>query len=206
VSLHAGAVAADPLQPEPEAVAVARALALVAGGSLEAHAEAVAELAAQVAERLGLPDALVLRCRLGGWLHDVGKATIPESILGKPGPLDESEWAVMRTHPAIGEEIVLGAGAVREAAAAVRHHHERYDGTGYPDRLAGDTIPIEARIVAAADAYAAMTADRPYSSARTPQEALAELQRCSGSQLDPRVVAALLAVLGPPVRAALRVA
>jgi diguanylate cyclase (GGDEF)-like protein/putative nucleotidyltransferase with HDIG domain len=206
VSLLAGAVTADPLHAEPEAVAVARALAVVAGGSLEAHAEAVAELAAQVAEKLGLPDALVLRCRLGGWLHDVGKATIPESILGKPGPLDESEWAVMRTHPAIGEEIVLGAGAVREAAAAVRHHHERYDGTGYPDRLAGDTIPIEARIVAAADAYAAMTADRPYSSARTPQEAMAELQRCAGSQLDERVVAALLAVLGPAVRAALRAA
>jgi len=202
----AGALAADPPQPEPEAVAVARALAVVAGGSLEAHAEAVAELAAQVAEKLGLPETLVLRCRLGGWLHDVGKATIPEAILAKPGPLDESEWAVMRTHPAIGEEIVLGAGAVREAAAAVRHHHERFDGTGYPDRLAGDAIPIEARIVAAADAYAAMTADRPYSSARTPQEAMAELHRCAGSQLDPRVVAALLAVLGPTVRAALRAA
>jgi diguanylate cyclase (GGDEF)-like protein len=207
VSMLAGATAvAEPLQGEPEAIAVARALALVAGGSLEAHAEAVADLAAQVAEKLGLPDALVLRCRLGGWLHDVGKATIPESILAKPGPLDEAEWEVMRTHPAIGEEIVLGAGAVREAAAAVRHHHERYDGTGYPDRLTGDAIPIEARVVAAADAYAAMTVDRPYSSARTPQEALAELQRCAGTQLDPRIVAALLAVVGPTVRSALRAA
>jgi diguanylate cyclase (GGDEF)-like protein/putative nucleotidyltransferase with HDIG domain len=208
VSLPTGASGADQahVEPEPEAIAVARALALVAGGSLEAHAEAVAELAAQIASKLGLPEALVLRCRLGGWLHDVGKATIPEAILGKPGPLDEAEWEVMRTHPAIGEEIVLGAGAVREAAAAVRHHHERYDGTGYPDRLAGDAIPIEARVVAAADAYAAMTADRPYSCARTPQEALAELQRCAGSQLDERVVAALLAVLGPSVRATLRAA
>ncbi|HEX5620190.1 MAG TPA: diguanylate cyclase [Solirubrobacteraceae bacterium] len=203
----AGAVAEVPEDlVEPEAVAVARALALVSGGSLELHAEAVADIAGQVAARLGLPDTLVLRCRLGGWLHDVGKATIPERILAKPGPLDEAEWAVMRTHPVIGEEIVLGAGAVRDAAAAVRHHHERYDGTGYPDRLAGDAIPIEARIVAAADAYAAMTADRPYSAARTPQEAMAELRRCSGSQLDPRVVAALLAVLGPSVRPALRVA
>jgi diguanylate cyclase (GGDEF)-like protein/putative nucleotidyltransferase with HDIG domain len=205
VSLLAGAIA-EPPRREPEAIAVARALALVAGGSLEAHAEAVADLAAEVASKLGLPEALVLRCRLGGWLHDVGKATIPESILGKPGPLDEAEWEVMRTHPVIGEEIVLGAGAVREAAAAVRHHHERYDGTGYPDRLAGEAIPIEARVIAAADAYAAMTADRPYSSARTPQEAMAELQRCAGSQLDPRVVAALLAVLGPAVRSALRAA
>ena len=210
VSLLGGAIRELPQpEPEPEAIAVARALALVSGlrgGALEQHSGAVAELAGQVAEKLGLPDALVLRCRLGGWLHDVGKATIPEQILAKPGPLDETEWAVMKTHPVTGEEIVSGAGAVREAAAAVRHHHERYDGTGYPDRLAGEAIPIEARVVAAADAYAAMTADRPYSAARTSQEAMAELQRCSGSQLDPRVVAALLTVLGPRVRAALRVA
>jgi diguanylate cyclase (GGDEF)-like protein/putative nucleotidyltransferase with HDIG domain len=211
VSLLADAAAAVPTppEPEPEAIAVARALALASGlhgGSLEQHAEAVAELAGQVAAKLGLPDALVLRCRLGGWLHDVGKAAVPERILAKPGPLDASEWALIRTHPVVGEEIVLGAGAVREAAAAVRHHHERYDGTGYPDRLAGEAIPIEARVVGAADAYAAMTADRPYASARTPQEAMAELRRCAGSQLDPRVVEAALAVLGPGVRATLRAA
>jgi HD-GYP domain-containing protein (c-di-GMP phosphodiesterase class II) len=112
----------------------------------------------------------------------------------------------MQTHPVIGESIVAGVGALRDVAAAVRHHHERYDGTGYPDRLAAGAIPIEARIVAAADAYAAMTIDRPYSAARTPQEAMAELRRCSGSQLDPRVVAALLAVLGVAPRPALRAA
>jgi HD-GYP domain-containing protein (c-di-GMP phosphodiesterase class II) len=112
----------------------------------------------------------------------------------------------MQTHPVIGEEIVRGVAPVREAAGAVRHHHERYDGTGYPDRLAGTAIPIEARIVAAADAYAAMTADRPYSAARTPHEATLELRRCSGSQLDPRVVSALLAVLGLAVGPTLRVA
>ena len=104
-----------------------------------------------------------LRCRLGGWLHDVGKVAIPDSIMSKPGPLDDAEWEVMRTHPVIGEEIVCGVEAVSECAAAVRHHHERYDGTGYPDRLAGTTIPIEARVVAAADAFCAMTSDRPYS-------------------------------------------
>jgi HD-GYP domain-containing protein (c-di-GMP phosphodiesterase class II) len=113
---------------------------------------------------------------------------------------------VMRTHPVIGEEIVRNVAALREAAAAVRHHHERYDGTGYPDRLAGSTIPIEARIVAAADAYAAMTADRPYSAALTPEQAMAELQRCARTQLDPRVVHALLGVLGLPTPAPLRVA
>jgi HD-GYP domain-containing protein (c-di-GMP phosphodiesterase class II) len=155
---------------------------------------------------MGLPGPVVLRCELGGWLHDIGKAAVPSRILDKPGPLDPDEWAVMATHPAIGESIVRDVAAVREAAAAVRHHHERYDGTGYPDRLAGSAIPIEARVVAAADAYAAMTAARPYSAARTPAEAMVELRRCSRTQLDPRVVSALLAVLGLSAPAALRVA
>jgi diguanylate cyclase (GGDEF)-like protein len=208
VSMIADAVVAMP-QSEPEAVGVARALALVSGhrgGALDVHAEHVAELAEQIAEQLGLSDALVLRCRLAGWLHDVGKVAVPEHILAKPGPLEDDEWAVMQTHPVIGEQIVRGVAALREAAAAVRHHHERYDGTGYPDRLAGSAIPIEARIVAAADAYAAMTAVRPYSPARTPIEAIVELRKCAGSQLDPDVVQALLAVLGVGASRALRVA
>ena len=208
VSLLADAAAEAP-QSEPEAVGVARALAHVSGlrnGALEVHAEDVADLAGRVAERMGLPDALVLRCRLGGWLHDVGKVAIPERILAKPGPLDADEWTLMQTHPVVGEEIVRGVAPVREAAAAVRHHHERYDGTGYPDRLAGSAIPIEARIVAAADAYAAMTADRPYSVARSPQEAAIELRRCAGSQLDRRVVSALLAVLGLAIQPSFRAA
>jgi diguanylate cyclase (GGDEF)-like protein len=197
VSLLAGA-AADAPQAEPEAVGVARALAHVAGRALEAHAADVSDLAVRVAVRLGLPEALVLRCRLGGWLHDIGKVTIPDAILSKPGPLDDAEWEVMRTHPVAGEEVVSGVAPIREAAAAVRHHHERFDGTGYPDRLAGADIPLEARVVAAADAYAAMTADRPYSAALTEEEAANELRRCAGTQLDPRVVAALLAVLEHP--------
>src|SRR5262245_5177790 len=112
----------------------------------------------------------------------------------------------MQRHPVIGEGIVRNVEALREAAAAVRHHHERYDGTGYPDRLAGSAIPIEARILAAVDAYAAMTADRPYSGALTPAAAAAELQRVVRTQLDPRVVLALLAVLGLTTRPVLRVA
>jgi HD-GYP domain-containing protein (c-di-GMP phosphodiesterase class II) len=201
--------APDAPRSEPEAIGVARTLALVSDlgrGSLEVHVEHVADLASRIAERLGLPEAVVLRCELGGWLHDVGKAAIPERILNKPGPLDDDEWAVMQTHPVIGENIVRNVAALRDAAAAVRHHHERYDGTGYPDRLAGSTIPIEARIVAAADAYAAMTADRPYSAALTREQATAELQRCARTQLDPRVVSALLAQLGLATQPALRVA
>jgi diguanylate cyclase (GGDEF)-like protein len=206
VSLLANTVAEAP-QAEPEAVGMARALALMsgwAGGSLELHAEHVADLAAQTAERMGLSDAVVLRCRLAGWLHDVGKVAIPERTLAKPGPLDADEWALMQTHPVVGETIVRGVGPLRDAAAAVRHHHERFDGTGYPDRLAGTAIPIEARIVAAADAYAAMTADRPYSPALPPEDAMIELRRCAGSQLDRRVVAALLNVLGFAGRPAYR--
>jgi hypothetical protein len=204
VALTDDALAAP--RSEPEVIGVARTLALVAGCGLEPHAEQVAGLAARMAEHMGLPEALVLRCELGGWLHDVGKSAIPTRILEKPGPLDDDEWAVMRTHPVIGEQIVRGVAALRDAAAAVRHHHERYDGTGYPDRLAGTAIPVEARIIAAADAYAAMTADRPYSAALTAEQATAELHRCARTQLDPRVVAALLSVLGLPSVRALRVA
>ena len=184
---------------EPEAVSMARALAAAAGareGVPEDDAGDVAALATSTAERLGLPADVVLRCRLGGWLHDVGKVAIPQRILEKPGALDSSEWEVMRTHPSIGEEIVRGVAALREAAAAVRHHHERYGGDGYPDGLAGTAIPIEARIVAAADAFSAMTVDRVYSKARTPAGAAIELRRSAGAHLDPAVVEALLAVLG----------
>ena len=184
---------------EPEVVTVARALAFAASireAIPEAHAQEVAALAALTAEHLGLPVATVLRCRLGGWLHDVGKIAMPAAILDKPGPLDDREWEVMRTHPAIGEAVVRRVSALSDAAAAVRHHHERYDGRGYPDGLAGTAIPIEARIVAAADAYAAMTADRVYSAARTPALAAEELLRSAGTHLDPAVVEALLAGLG----------
>ena len=184
---------------EPEAVSMARALAAAAGareGVPKDHAGDVAALATSTAERLGLAADVVLRCRLGGWLHDVGKVAIPQRILEKPGPLDAAEWEVMRTHPSIGEEIVRGVAALREAAAAVRHHHERYGGDGYPDGLAGTAIPIEARIVAAADAFSAMTVDRVYSKARTPAGAAIELRRSAGAHLDPAVVEALLAVLG----------
>ena len=196
VASHAGGSHAA---QEPEAVSMARALAAAAGareGVPKDHAGDVAALATSTAECLGLPVDVVLRCRLGGWLHDVGKVAIPPQILEKPGPLDPAEWEVMRTHPVIGEEIVRGFAALREAAAAVRHHHERYGGGGYPDGLAGTAIPIEARIVAAADAFSAMTVDRVYSQARTPDGAAIELRRSAGAHLDPAVVEALLAVLG----------
>jgi diguanylate cyclase (GGDEF)-like protein len=201
VSLVPHVVVTETPSGEPEAVAIARAFAFAAAvreQAPEAHAGHVAQLATRTAERMALPASVVL--------HDVGKAAVPARILDKPGPLDAEEWQVMRTHPVVGEDIVCRVAALREAAAAVRHHHERYDGTGYPDGLAGAAIPIGARIVAAADAYSAMTAERVYSAARSPEEAAAELRRSAGSHLDPAVVAALLDELELPARAALKVA
>jgi HD-GYP domain-containing protein (c-di-GMP phosphodiesterase class II) len=126
----------------------------------------------------------------------VGKLVVPEHVLTKPGPLDDDEWLVMRTHASVGADIVSRVPSLRQVAPAVRHHHERFTGGGYPADLSGHAIPIEARIIAAADAYAAMTTDRPYSVARTPLDAAAELRRSSGSHFDPTVVDALVAVLG----------
>ena len=200
VSLHPGDPrSTDAPKTATNAVESARALAFACSlreGIPQEHAAEVARLAGLTAEHLGLPARAAHRCRLAGWLHDVGKLAVPEHILNKPGPLDDAEWALMRTHPGVGADIVARIPALRQVAPAVRHHHERYSGNGYPDDLAGQAIPIEARIIAAADAYAAMTADRPYSSARTPQQAAAELRRCAGSHFDPAVVEALLAVLG----------
>jgi diguanylate cyclase (GGDEF)-like protein len=183
---------------EPE-VGMARALAFASGlreGIPEAHAEQVADLAMRTAQRLELPVGVALLCRIGGWMHDVGKIAIPERILTKPRALDDNEWAIMKTHPLHGETIVRRVAGLQDAAPAVRHHHERFGGGGYPDGLAGEAIPIEARIVCAADAYSAMTTNRPYSAARSPEEAAAELRRSAGAHFDPKVVDALLEVLG----------
>jgi diguanylate cyclase (GGDEF)-like protein len=184
---------------EPEVIGMARALAFASSlreGIPEEHAEQVADLAMRTAEHLELPVGVALLCRIGGWLHDVGKIAIPERVLTKPRALDDDEWAIMKTHPLQGDAIVRRVAALQDAAPAVRHHHERFGGGGYPDGLAGKAIPIEARIVCAADAYSAMTTNRPYSAARSPEEAAAELRRSSGAHFDPVVVDALLAVLG----------
>jgi anti-sigma regulatory factor (Ser/Thr protein kinase) len=147
-----------------------------------------------MARELGLSEDRVSRVRLAGLLHDIGKATIPDSILKKPGLLDPVERRSINTHPAIGAQIIdhHSLGDVRAWVAA---HHERHDGNGYPSGLAGHKIPVEARILAVADAYEAMTSDRAYRAAVTPAEACAELLRCANSQFDPTVVNALLNAL-----------
>jgi two-component system cell cycle response regulator len=154
---------------------------------LGTHAETVA-IAAATAEALGLPPDEVENVRHASELHDAGKVAIPDAILGKPGPLTDEEWAFVRRHTIIGERIILAAPALSRVASLVRASHERWDGDGYPDALAGEAIPLGARIVAIADAFAAMIAGRPYRPARTPEDALAELRRVAGTQFDPVVV------------------
>jgi diguanylate cyclase (GGDEF)-like protein len=162
---------------------------------LGGHLSSVAELAERTARRLGLPSEEVERIRHAGELHDAGKVAIPDGILGKPGPLTDEEWTFVRRHPLIGERIVASAPSLSRVATLVRSTHERWDGAGYPDKLAGDAIPLGARIVAVADAYDAMTSERPYCASRTPQEALDELRRNSGTQFDPAIVETFRAVV-----------
>jgi diguanylate cyclase (GGDEF)-like protein len=163
------------------------------------HSEEVVGLAREVARRLGLSPVEVSKVRDGAMLHDVGKVAIPNEILYKPGPLTDAEWEVMRRHPEIGESILLRTPELASIAALVRHEHERWDGGGYPDGLAGESIPIGSRIVFACDAYNAMITERPYRQPMSTEAAHAELREGAGTQFDPRVVDALLAVLGAPL-------
>ena len=157
------------------------------------HISGVAALAQAVARRLNLDDEQIDHIRHAAELHDVGKMAIPDAILDKPAPLEPDEWEFIRRHTLIGERIVAAAPALRPVAALVRSSHERWDGTGYPDQLAGEEIPLGARIVAVCDAFDAMIADRPYRLGVDAVLALGELGRCAGTQFDPAVVAAFTA-------------
>jgi HD-GYP domain-containing protein (c-di-GMP phosphodiesterase class II) len=159
------------------------------------HGEDVAVLAERVALRMSLSRAKARDVRYAAMLHDLGKVAVPSEILLKPGPLTDEEWITMRRHAAIGGELVARIDAFAHLAPAVRASHERWDGGGYPDGLAGEEIPLAARIIAACDTYDAIVTDRPYRAARSPQEACAELRRVAGAQLDSRIVAAVVAEL-----------
>ncbi|HEY6779609.1 MAG TPA: HD domain-containing phosphohydrolase [Thermoleophilaceae bacterium] len=155
---------------------------------LHDHLEGVAHLAAAVAAALGMSKLEQSNVARAAELHDVGKIAIPDAILRKPGPLDAEEWDFMRRHTIIGERILMSAPALRDVATLVRASHERWDGQGYPDGVAGAEIPLGARIVSVCDAYDAMIADRPYRAGMQPSEALGELRACAGAQFDPDVV------------------
>jgi diguanylate cyclase (GGDEF)-like protein len=166
---------------------------------LLAHTEAVADLARRLAGDLGLDAEARDVVARAAELHDIGKVAIPDAILAKPGPLDGDEQAFMERHTVIGEAIIAVAPALRPVAALVRSSHERWDGRGYPDGLAGEEIPLGARIVAVCDAFSAMLQRRPYGETLDAETALDELRRCAGSQFDPAVVAAFCAVRGQRV-------
>jgi putative nucleotidyltransferase with HDIG domain len=174
-------------------IAIAEQLDLRDSGTAR-HCETVARYAEAIARELGLPEDAVDSLRLAGLLHDVGKVGVPCSIVGKPGPLSEEEWAAMRDHPRLGADILEDAGLedIREWILA---HHERPDGAGYPRCLSGTQIPLEEKILAVADAYEAMTVDRCYRPAIGRERAIAELRANAGAQFDVEVVEAFVAVL-----------
>jgi HD-GYP domain-containing protein (c-di-GMP phosphodiesterase class II) len=154
----------------------------------------VSQLCAAIATELGLGGERVARIRLAGLLHDVGKIGVPDAILNKPAALTDAEFEVMKRHSLLGGDIVAAA-EMHEEARWVRHHHERFDGSGYPAALEGEEIPLESRIILVADAFEAMTSDRPYRKAPGVEFAVDELQRHAGTQFDPDVVAALCLAL-----------
>lgn len=158
---------------------------------LHHHVNGVGQLVGDLAREFALDSDQLDEMLRAAELHDIGKLAIPDEILEKPGPLNDSEWQFMRQHPIVGERILNADPALRPVARLVRSSHERWDGTGYPDGLAGAAIPLGARIIAACDAYEAMTSERCYQAARSSDDAITELRRNSGSQFDPAVIDAL---------------
>ena len=181
-----------------------RGTAMLLGDVIEAddeytgtHSRDVVELVLAVADQLGLDPRERRQAEFAALLHDIGKVKIPAEVINKPGPLNTAELALMRQHTIFGESMLLKIGGLLgDVGHVVRSCHERWDGAGYPDRLAGESIPLAARIVCACDAWSAMTTDRSYRKAMPQQQAAAELRACSGTHFDPRVVDALLVVLG----------
>ncbi len=161
----------------------------------QAHAGRIRDTALALAGALQLSMEQRRAVRLGSILHDVGKIGISDSILLKAGSLSDEEWKIMRSHPEIGERMLQGIDFLATALPIIRHHHERWDGTGYPDKIAGESIPIGARIVGVCDAFDAMTSDRPYRAALPVDAALEELQKNAGTQFDPQCVKVLVDVV-----------
>ena len=156
------------------------------------HSSAVTRYAVPVARQLGIAEGELQSIEFAAILHDIGKIAVPESVLNKPGKLTREEFEDIKRHPAVGAEIIRSVGFLNDAVAYIKHHHERWDGKGYPDGLAGDDIPLGAQIVGIVDTFDAMTSTRSYRKALPEGEAVKEIQRCSGTQFNPKVVAAFL--------------
>jgi putative nucleotidyltransferase with HDIG domain len=190
-----GAVDTDRDAEHINSLSTALALAVDAKDSYtRSHCQTVSQLCVLIASELGLAPALIGQMRLAGLLHDVGKIGIPDAILTKPAALTDAEYEQMKRHSVLGEEIAAAAGLSTEARW-IRHHHERYDGNGYPDTLAGKNIPLQSRIILTADAFEAMTSDRPYRDAPGRDFAISELERHAGTQFDPEIVQAFCRAL-----------
>jgi HD-GYP domain-containing protein (c-di-GMP phosphodiesterase class II) len=159
------------------------------------HSRNVVAHAGSVARKLGLSDSEVAEVEQVAMLHDIGKLAVPDTILSKPGPLDEQEWETMRSHSISGEELICNTPGLSHLAPAIRAEHERWDGSGYPDGLSKDRIPLASRITFVCDAYHAMTSDRPDRAALTPDAARAEIKAGAGTQFCPASAAALLEIL-----------
>jgi HD-GYP domain-containing protein (c-di-GMP phosphodiesterase class II) len=157
------------------------------------HVERVRSYSLEIGTALGLAGDALRQLEFGAVLHDVGKIGVPDAVLGKPGPLDADEWRAMRQHPEIGRRLLEAVSFLAPAIDAVAHHHERWDGMGYPAGLAGQAVPLAGRIVAVGDAFDAMTSDRPYRAGLPVEAALAEIERGRGTQFDPQIAAAFLA-------------
>ncbi len=163
--------------------------------SLSAHAHAVSDLATTIAQTMGLAPKEVSRIGMAALLHDIGKVAIPDRLLQKADPLSSHERVLLRDHAELGAQILEASPFLYDLVPAVRHHHERWDGSGYPDQVSGEDIPLSARIIAVAEAYDAIQRVFPYQASRSSEEAMAELWRCAGTQFDPAVVHALWAML-----------
>ena len=159
------------------------------------HSERVAQYAKEIARRLGKSEKEQEEIYTMGLLHDIGKIGVSEAIINKKGRLTDEEFAEIKTHPLKGYEILQNVKEIPELATGARWHHERYDGRGYPDGLSGETIPEEARIIAVADAYDAMTSKRAYSDVRPQAQVRSEIERCKGSQFDPKMADAMLSMI-----------
>ncbi|MBI3097069.1 MAG: HD domain-containing protein [Planctomycetes bacterium] len=164
-------------------------------GYTEGHSKRVAAVSVRIAKALNLPRDEVRNVELGALFHDIGKIGIHDQILNKPGKLTEEEYEEMKLHPLIGEQILAPIEEMRDIMHVIKHEHERWDGRGYPSRLSGEAIPLGARIVAIADAYDAIVTDRSYHRGEAREKAIAEIQRCSGTQFDPVLVEAFVRVM-----------